>query len=283
MSCPPQVGAEDRLLQLPTEVLHHILGKACNSTDHADSNPSHLALRLSSKGLAAASDAARTSLTLHPSHLHDASSLLSKLTALTAVTVRSSGEDAPTTTNLGPIRSHAPHLTSLTVCGCEAYLAILDLDQVLLQWKHSLTQLKLFGCVLMTDASDGAGPPQQSPWSPDLPCLTLLTIHRGTSTGLDLCGCPALQELELSECHWLTSIGGLPGLEALHRARLLSLPQLADVDIAGCSKLVSFSFNRNGVIGSLDLGGCPALKDVQGCDFIQAVQAAAPQTIEPAL
>lgn len=253
-----------QLLQLPSDVLKHILALLCSGDDAAVVNQSILALRLTSKAAAAASDAARTSITLHLSHLTDAIPYLQKLGGLKAATFCTTLDDNPTLSMTGvtAVTKHIPHLESLTLrSGNLNDLVVRDVSDVLLPWRHSLKRLNLQGCFLTTTLDGGDASDVQQSWSPDLPFLELLVMTSGSLRSLDLTGCPALKRVRLNLQASLTDLGGLPTLKALIRLWCCDCPSLADLHLNSSTSLRLLRVETCDLLVSLDASGCRLLQD----------------------
>lgn len=264
-----QGRGEDRLLQLPGELLRRITSILCSDTDSALSNQSMLALRLASKGTKAASDATRVRIKLHSHHLEDAIPYLSKLTCLPAVTICASRDDNPTLSDLSPLSNLFPHLTSLTLDpGSNEYVILQDMSELLLPWKHSLRHLKLVRCGLtrtfnrrsQTDLDGESVSIQLLSWAPDLPLLSTLLMEFVPLVALELACCPALHTLGLSDCTHLVTIKGLADLEAFHTMRLQCLLRLSNLDMVDCKTLAHLRITMTKDLTSLDLSGCSTLQ-----------------------
>lgn len=220
INTPPvlQETHQSLLTDLPNELIHNILQQLSADSDAALVNRSLLAVHCCSKGLAAASDFVRVSITLRPCHLSIVSLLLCKLTSLTAVTIHAppppplipgplfhntADQNKPKahlvlhSSNLGPVSLTLTNLVSLTLCaGGNRNMHVLQLTDMILAWHHSLRCLALHGCnmAIFTPSTTSASAADQlssthlTSWSPDLPHLTLLVMTFCELAVLDLSG-----------------------------------------------------------------------------------------------
>lgn len=122
-----------------------------DTNDHVI-NQALSALRLTSKEIAAASDATRVNITVRFSDLQHTAPCLSKLTALTALGIRATPEEKSPLTDLAQLSKHVPHLDSLTLCsGQFASMEVHNIPELLLPLRHTLRHLKLHRCTLTMD------------------------------------------------------------------------------------------------------------------------------------
>lgn len=261
MCGPQQATAMDHLSQVPKELLLHIIQHICSENDDNIVNQSLLAMRCSSKTLAGASDCARPSIKLHPSHLMEASSYLAKLPGLMSVTIHGPASDTPFPCNLGMVSSAVPKLTSLTlgVSPPDQIMYIHDIDLALLPWRHTLKHLTLSGCVL-TETSENKALSQQS-WCPNLPDLTSFVMAGGDLLSLCFGNCISLSQLDLKAIPLLNHVEVM-SITTLQSVVISGNRSLAEIDLSACSQLKSLICTTNSALIRMDVSGCSALQNL---------------------
>lgn len=265
---PQQATAIDHLTLLPKELLVQVLQYICFDSNKAVVNQSLLAMRCCSKALATASDSARPSITLHPSHLQDAASYLTKLTNLTAVTIFCPASSIPLLCKLSLVSAVIPHLTSLrlhTDGNHSAPMQVLDMTEALLPWRYTLKHLEISGCV-MTETN--LATPVET-WSPDLPELASLVVKQGTFSSLFLKYCTGLNKLELIANRKLFYLG-VSGIGSLLTAEISCNDLLLEVDLSHCNHLHFARFVLNHSLVCVNVCGCIELR-VLGCSTNQVL------------
>lgn len=247
-------------MDLPEEVLRHVLRQLSKGPDPADVDLSFRALQLTSKALTTASNSERASIILNHDQLENAIPYLPRLTRLKAVTIMPAGgvltEDA-----LSVFSHHIPLLISLTL---QTHYFSLDSDMqavgaadLVLPCRGTLTHLELRNCTLM---KSGPSTINLESWSLDLPLLTsFVMISDGNLLSLDLSRCPLLRDLEL-EVPSLATLGGLSGKQSLRTLSCSLSPDLVAGDVSGCSQLAALTLDRTPSLVSLDVSGCTALQ-----------------------
>lgn len=286
-----QDASVDQLKQLPADVLRTIVRLLSIDSEDQHANAALSALRLCSQSLAAATDSARLTITLHPSHIENAIPYLAKLSSLAGVVLRASTSTEHlihTIPTLQPLSRVLPNLTSLTFhSGSDVgYLELQGVEQMLLPWRHSLTHLKMYKCCMSEVVEDAEDSINLIAWSLDFPSLTSLVLTHSMDMSseyselseeyeymaLNLSGCPQLRELDLRENMDLSQLQ-LPGSGHLCMMTCVGSNELAVLDLSGCCKLKHLECGTNTMLSSLVLDGCTALQSMtlEGNDVLVSV------------
>lgn len=255
---PLQSHDPNSILHLPEDMLNHIIKTAGNDSDYTAVNKFHLNLRRCSKHLAAATDASRVTITLHPYHLHNVGSYLRKLASLSAITMFAPTFPALLWCDISLISSVVNNLASLTFHPAQSLrlFVVPDINQALTPWRNCLKHLDFSSCRLVDSALV-----RLLSWSPDLAGLTSFKMTHGTLKSLNLRGCPELLELDLSDNLNLTHVG-VSGMRKLSSVMIRNNNALRSLDMLGCSQLLKLSCTWNNNITSVKLGRCSALQNL---------------------
>lgn len=254
-----QTVHEDRLQQLPGNMLYQIMQSIDMDPDFNDLNKTYLALRNSCKQLESVCDLHRKSIAMHTNCVHLACPYISKLTSLTSVTIYALPSSNICKYDMLVLNAAAPHLSSLTLNAPRGTrMDVLNFSTAPRLEMQSLRHLSMSGCIVMYSSAYGRGKPMLS-WEPSLPSLTSLTMIQGTMFSLHLLGCQRLNKLEVIENKNLCDLSVLRmnGLSSMVCERNHNLRSL---DLLGCTQLCTLRCDSNASLMYLTLGWCIALQ-----------------------
>lgn len=239
--------------------LCHVIHCIRNDPAYENAN-TLLALRSTCKNLRIASDAARACIVLNTSQLCNGFPYFSTFTSLTNITIRASSSNLRRIQcNLSLVSSAVPNLVVrkvlLSLSGC---IVIPDINQALLPWRHSLQDLELEGCNMITKSSDTGIICHQLAWMPNLPLLKSLVLPRALLKNLDLSDCVNLQNLNIS-LKWNLSELSTPRVKSLTNVLCELNDALVSLDLSGFDKLCSLTCMRNACLVDMNAHVCPAL------------------------